>query len=79
MYTLYFPSLGEITLDLDTIFLCGHIFHIIGYDDSHSRIKFTMDKLSCLEEYYYDYGYCHIISYTKDGVTVPCSFYHALG
>ena len=78
MYTLYIPTLGEIALDLNTIFLRGHIFHIIGYDDSHSRIEFIMDKFSCLDDYYYDYGYCHIISYIKDGVATPCNHYHSM-
>ena len=78
MYTLYVPALGEVTLDLDSIFLRGHLFYIIGYDDSHSRVEFIIDKLSCLEDYYHDYGYCHILSYTKDGVTTHCNLYRSL-
>ena len=78
MYTVYVPDLGEVWLDLDSLVLLGHIFHIIGRDDSRSRIEFVIDKLSCLEDYYNDYGYCHILSYTKDGVMTPCNLYCSL-
>lgn len=78
LYALYHRSLGQVILHLDTIVISGFNTYVTGYDDDHNPIDFTMDKFDFLEDYSGGYGYCHIISYTKDGVTTHCNAYHAL-
>lgn len=78
MHTMYIPSIGEVTLHLNTIYVERALLYITGYDCKHNRIKFAMDKFRCLDDYPCDCGYCHVVSYTKDGVTTQCNFYKSL-
>ena len=78
IYTLCLSPFGEVSLHLDTIHISGRNIHISGYDYNHSRIDFIMDRLSYLDDYFADYGYCHIISYTQHGITTPCNIFRAL-
>ena len=78
LYTIYLPIFGEIRLHLDTLQINGRLHYVTGYDDDHNRIDFAMDRFSWLEDHFNEYGYCHIVSYTKDSVTVPCSIYRSL-
>lgn len=78
LYALYHRELGQIILHLDTMCISGFNTYVTGYDDDHNPIDFIMDKFDFLEDYSGGYGYCHITSYTKDGVTTPCSVYQAL-
>ena len=79
MYTMYLQPLGEITLDLSTIRISGFFIYVDGYDDKHNGIKFTLNKLCYLENDPYDYGYCHIISYTNGNKTTFCDIFLSLG
>lgn len=78
LYALYHRELGQIILHLDTIRISGFNTYVTGYDDDHNPIDFIMDKFDFLEDYSAGYGYCHIISYTKNGITIPCNIYQAL-
>ena len=78
MYTLHLSPLGEVTLHLDTVHISGFNIYLTGYDDDNNRIDFTMDKLCYLEDIPYDFGYCHILSYTKNGISTPCNIYRSL-
>ena len=78
MYTLYMSPLGEITLDLDSIRISGFNIYVAGYDNDRERIDFTMEKICYLEDIPYGFGYCHILSYTKDGISTPCNIYRSL-
>ena len=76
-YTIYVPSLGEITLHLSTATFSGRTIFMRGLDNNHERINFTFDQFvypdsekSC--------GFCHITSYTKGGVYTPCNMYQAV-
>ena len=63
MYTLYLPTIGEVTLQFATININGSKIYISGYDEDRNRVDFTLDKLEYPEERPEDCGYCHIISY----------------
>lgn len=78
LYAIYSKTLGQVILHLDTIRISGFHTYVTGYDDDHNPIRFVMDRFNYLEDYYSSYGYCHMISYTKNGVTTPCSEYYAL-
>ena len=78
LYALYHRELGQVILHLDTIHFSGFNTYVTGYDDDHNPIDFIMDKFDFLEDYSGGYGYCHITSYTKDGITIPCNIYQAL-
>ena len=79
MYTLYLRQLGEVTLCLDTIRKSRHFVFVTGYDDGGNCIEFIMDKFCALRDSPYDYGYCHIRSYVKNGICTKCNIYRALG
>ena len=78
LYTVHIRPLGEVTLCLDTITISGFYIFIVGYNDNKDRINFTLDRLCYLEDSPYDYGYCHIVSYSKDGVSTQCNVYKPL-
>ena len=78
MYTLYIPTVGEVTLHLATIFISGFNIYISGYDYERNRIDLIMDRLVYPEDRPEDCGYCHIISYTMHGQTVPCNYYKSI-
>lgn len=78
LYALYIRPLGEVILHLDSISIDGFKIFITGYDNDHNRIDFTMDKMAYLEDSPCDCGYCHIVSYVKNGITTPCNIYRAL-
>lgn len=78
LYCIYMRPLGKVVLRLDTIKISGFFTYITGYDEDHNRIDFVMDRMRYLDDYDADCGYCHIVSYTTNGVTVPCNCYQAL-
>lgn len=78
LYTLHIRPLGEVTLSLDSINISGKNIFITGYDDNRNHIDFTLDKLCYLEDSPYDYGYCHIVAYRKNGVSTQCNVYKPL-
>ena len=77
-YTIYSEEFGHITLHMYTIHISGFHTYITGYDEDKKPVNFVMDKLCYLDDYITDYGYCHIISYTKDGVCTKCNLYQSL-
>ena len=78
MYILHLSPLGRIILRLNTIRISGFEIHISGYDEDRNRIDFTMSKICYPEDSPYDCGYCHIVSYVKDGILTPCNIYRSL-
>ena len=78
VYKLYFASFNIITLHFSTMRISGRKTYITGYDDNNERIDFIMDRFQHPDDEPYDYGYCHIISYVKNGVSTPCNIYGAL-
>ncbi len=78
MYTLHIPTVGEVVLHFATIRIDGFKIYISGYDEDHNRLDFILDKLAYPEDSPYGCGYCHIISYTMHGKTMPCDKYHSI-
>ena len=78
MYTLYIPTVGEVTLHFATIRISGFRIYISGYDDEHNRVDLTLDKLAYPYERPEGCGYCHIISYETQGKIVPCNYYRSI-
>ena len=78
MYTLYIPSIGEVTLHFATIRISGSKIYIYGYDNDGNRIDLTLDKLVYPENRPEDCGYCHILSYATQDKTVPCNYYRSI-
>jgi hypothetical protein len=78
MYILHLPKIGTVTLRFATLRLCGHKVYISGYDEDRNRLDFVMDKLVYPDDPHIDFGYCHIISYTMHGKTVPCNYYKSI-
>ena len=78
-YTLHLPlPLGVVVLHLDTMRISGFNHYVSGYDSDHNRIDFIMDRFAWIDDIVYEYGYCHITSYTKCGVRTPCNLYQSL-
>jgi hypothetical protein len=78
MYTLYLPTVGEVVLHFATIRIDGFKIYISGYDDEHNRVDLTLDRLVYPDDRPHGCGYCHIISYTTQGKTVPCNSYKSI-
>lgn len=78
MYTLYIPTIGEVTLHFATIRIHGFKIYITGFDDEHNRLDFILDKLVYPDEQPEGCGYCHINSYELHGKTVPYNKYHSI-
>ena len=78
MYTLYIPVIGEVILRLATIRFSGYNIYISGHDEEHNRIDFVFDKIKYPDDHHKEFGYCHILSYTMRGQTVPCNYYRSI-
>jgi len=78
MYVIYLHPFGRIVLKHDTIFILGKFVYISGCDENHNRIDLTMDIMKYPEEVLSGCGYCHIVSYTTQGVTTPCNLYRSI-
>ena len=78
IYAICLSPFGEVFLDLDTMKVSGFFVYIRGHDCNHNHIDFVMDRFMHLEDYATDYGWCHIVSYTTDGITTPCNLYRTL-
>jgi hypothetical protein len=78
MYTIHLPAIGEVSLCLSTIRFDGFKIYMSGYDEDKNLIDVLMDKIVYPVSKLYDYGYCHILSYTMHGQTVPYNNYHAI-
>lgn len=78
MYTLYIPTIGEVTLCFATIHISGSKIYITGFDDEHNRLDFILDKLVYPDERPEGCGYCHINSYTMHDKTVSCNYYKSI-
>ena len=78
MYTIHLPVIGEVVLRLATIRFWGFNIYISGHDEDRNAIDITLDRLVYPDDNTKDYGYCHIVSYSTQGRTVPCNMYSAL-
>ena len=79
LYAIHTAELGKVMLHTKTMSFHDKNIHITGYDDDDNQISFVLDKICYLEDYFSsDYGYCHIVSYTKDGVCTKCNMYQSL-
>lgn len=78
MYTLHIPKVGEVILRFTTLRISGYKVYISGHDEDRNTIHFVMDKLVYPDDHHTDFGYCHIISYTMHGKTVPCNYYKSI-
>ena len=78
MYVLHISPLGRVVIYLSTIIISGFNIYMTGYDEDHNRVDFVMDKISYPDENPEGCGYCHILSYTMHGVTVPCNTYKSI-
>lgn len=78
-YTLHLPlPLGEVVLHLDTMRISGFYHYVTGYDLDRNPIHFVMDRFAWIGDVIYEYGYCHIVSYSKGGIVTPCNVYQSL-
>lgn len=77
-YLMRTQVLSNVVLYLETIQISGFFVYISGYDDDRNQINFVMDRFIFPEDITYDYGYCHIVSYTKNGITTMCNLYQSL-
>ena len=75
MYVIYLHPFGRIVLRHHTIHILGSHIYISGYDEDRNRIDFTLDIMKYPGDTVSNYGYCHIVSYTAQGVTTPCDLY----
>ena len=75
MYVIYLRPFGRIVLRHNTIFILGKFVYISGCDEQHNNINLVLDKLQYPCELR---GYCHIVSYTAQGVTTPCNLYKSI-
>lgn len=75
MYVIYLHPFGRIVLKHDTIFILGKFVYISGCDENHNRIDFVLDIMRYPDGLR---GYCHIVSYTIQGVTTPCDLYRSI-
>lgn len=78
MYVIYLHPFGRIILRHHTIHILGRYIYISGCDEDHNRIDFTLDILKYPGDAISCYGYCHIVSYTTQGVTTPCDLYRSI-
>ena len=75
MYVIYLHPFGRIVLRHDTIFILGKFVYISGCDENRNRIDFVLDVMRYPDEFR---GYCHIVSYTVQGVTTLCDLYRSI-
>ena len=78
IYTVYLPDIGGLTLYFDTISVSGFNIYISGFDSDHNQVTLTLDRLVYPDEHPEHCGYCHIISYTMHGQTIPCNYYKSI-
>lgn len=79
LYVINTAELGRVILHMSTMSFHDIYIHVIGYDDDDNQIRFVLDKICYLDDYFSsDYGYCHIVSYLKDGVCTECNMYQSL-
>ena len=75
MYVIYLHPFGRIVLKHDTIFILGKNVYISGCDEENNHIDFVLDLMRYPDDFR---GYCHIVSYTTQGVTTPCNLYRSI-
>lgn len=75
MLTVRIPELGELDVIIDTLIYNNGLFTIKCKNDR----AIICDKISWQEDYIYEFGWVHIVSYIIDGVTTPCNHYTSIG
>lgn len=78
MYTMYIPELGEVNVRVNDLHKIGNKTYLLGYDATHTRVRFTVDKIRVPKDQPNDCGFCHITSYTKGDKVTQCNIYKAL-
>lgn len=76
MLSVYLPNLGEVTVLVETIEYREGLYHLRC---NNVRGEIHCSKISWQEDYVFEYGWAHIVSYTIDGTTTACDHYTSIG
>lgn len=79
MLTVRIPSIGEVLVDLATMCYRNGKTIICGHDDDHNNCTISCSKISWQEDFFYEFGWAHIVAYTINGVTTPCNHFTSIG
>lgn len=78
MYTMYIKGIGEVVMHAKSLHKIGRKTYMLGYDRSHNKIWFTVNRIYVPKDQPNDCGYCHITSYTQGNTITQCNIYKAL-
>ena len=79
LYTINHKDLGEVVLHMDTACRANGYLYVLGYDKKGAITRFVIDKICHASDRILDYGYCHIIAYSRNGICTECNCYQSLG
>lgn len=76
MLTARIPSLGELTILLDTMAYADGLLHLFC---PNINGVIHCSTISWQDDFIYEYGWAHIVGYTIDGVTTSCDYCTSIG
>lgn len=76
MLSVYIPALGEVTVQLETLEFQNGQYHL-RCNNVNGVIHCS--KISWQEDYTYEFGWAHVVSYVIDGVFTPCNHFTSIG
>lgn len=79
MLSVRIPTVGEILVDLATMFLSGATIYLRGKDEAKNPCTVICSRISWNDDYSYDYGWAHIIGYMVNGEHTACNHYASIG
>ena len=76
MLSIIVPSLGELTVLLDPVAYSNGLFHLFC---ANINATIHCSKIHWQDDFTYEYGWIHIVSYTLNGETITCDHCTAIG
>lgn len=75
MLTIRIPSLGELSVILETLVYANGLFHI----NCSNNATLHCSKISWQDDFIYEYGWAHVVAYTIDSITTSCDYCTSIG
>lgn len=72
------PSIGEVTLDMNSDEFNGGVHVIKGHDEEHNMFIVKCSRISWQDDFIHDYGWVRIVEYITGGVSVLCNHYTSI-
>lgn len=78
LMSIYMPSIGEVTLYMDSDEFKDGVHVIQGRDNEHNALTIKCSRIVWQDDFTYEYGWVRVVEYIKNGVSTKLEHYTSI-